>query len=186
LSIYRSDAEDKIVAVDDNHAQLVEALVTSHKPRRILELGFGAGGSCRAIQRGLAYNAIPYEFDLVDCWYDFNGNPPPEIQKDTYRGINVITATEESFVFSCKKKYDFIFSDADHFRTQEWFVHVYEKILNRNGIIIYHDVTNTRLFPNLLQIYEDVIRNGYHYMLFDRRSRKDEACERGLLVIFKH
>lgn len=186
MSVYKTEAIDKIVAIDNNHAQLVEALVTSHKPRKVLELGFGAGGSCRAIQRGLAYNGAPYEFDLVDCWYDFNGHPPPEIQKDLYKGINVITSTEVDFVNSCSKKYDFIFSDADHFRTQEWFVHVYENILNRNGILIYHDVTNTRLFPNLLQIYEDTIRNGYHYMLFDRRSRSDEACERGLLVIFKH
>jgi predicted O-methyltransferase YrrM len=82
-------------------------------------------------------------------------------------------------------RFDFIMSDADHFRTQEWFAHVYANLLNSGGILIYHDVTNPQ-FPNLMRIYEDCVRNGHHHVLLNANSRKEERCDRGLLVIFKH
>jgi hypothetical protein len=77
-------------------------------------------------------------------------------------------------------------SDADHWNTQNWFDLVYSKILSRGGILLYHDVTNLALFPNLLQIFEDALRNSYHYVLFNRNSRPGERCDRGLLAVFKH
>jgi predicted O-methyltransferase YrrM len=174
-----------MTAIDQNHANLVTSLVTCQKPLRILELGFGTGATTRAIIRGLAYNTLPVSFEVVDDWTDFGGKPSPETEKPDLKGVTFVTSTEEAFVKGCEQRYDFIFSDADHFRTQEWFGHVYDDLLNAGGILIYHDVTNTQLFPNLLQIYGEVNRKGYHHALFNKRSRPDEACERGLLVIFK-
>jgi len=59
-------------------------------------------------------------------------------------------------------------------------------MLSPEGILIYHDVTNSKVFPNLLQIYNETIRNNYHHMLFNYNSKEEERCDRGLLVIFKH
>lgn len=177
---------DKIVAIDTNHAHLITGLIASRKPKSILELGFGAGESCRAILKGLNYNGRGFEFTLVDNWLDFNGNPPEEIKKDEYSKINFVTSGEKEYIFSDKNSYDFIFSDADHLKTQDWFEYVYEKLLNPEGILVYHDVTNAKIFPNLLRIYSDCIRNNFHHVLFNYNSRGDEQCDRGLLLIFKH
>ena len=48
------------------------------------------------------------------------------------------------------------------------------------------DVTNSKLFPNLLRIYSDTAKNKIDHMLFNYNSLKTECCDRGLLVIFKH
>lgn len=186
MSVYANSAIDKVVAIDDAHASLVTSLVACRKPVSVLELGFGAGQSCRSILRGLNFNERPFHFDLVDSWYDFNGQPPAEIAKPEYGAVKFTTSDERDFVFSCQRKYDFIFSDADHFQTQNWFVEVYENLLEREGILIYHDVTNSQLFPNLLRIYTDTVRFNFHHMMFNYNSRKDERCDRGMLVIFKH
>lgn len=186
MSVYANPAMDKIVAIDEAHASLVTSLVACRKPRTVLELGFGAGQSCRSILNGLAFNGRAYSFDLVDNWYDFNGQPPDEIKRPEYASVKFTTQGENEFVFSCKRRFEFIFSDADHQHTQEWFDHVYENMLDREGILIYHDVTNSQLFPNLLRIYADAVRRDLHHMLFNYNSRPDERCDRGMLVLFKH
>lgn len=186
MSVYANEQVDKIVAIDEAHAALVQALVLSRKPRSVLELGFGAGASCRAILKGLRYNTSPASFHVVDNWIDHKGVPPEEIKKPEYDGVRFVNSGEHEYVSTCDKTFQFIFSDADHLRTQEWFELVYDKLLEPEGILVYHDVSNARLFPNLLRIYSDSIRRNYHHMLFNYNSRPDERCDRGLLVIFKH
>lgn len=186
MSVYESEKIDKMIAVDVSHAYMLTALVAARKPQKILELGFGAGASCRAILEGLNFNIQPYSFTLADNWLDFGGVPPSETSEEQYKNINFITSAEKEFVFECIEKFDFIFSDADHQHTQEWFEHVYNNLLRKEGILIYHDVTCTQFFPNLMQIYADVVRKDIHHMLFNYNSRPDERCDRGLLVIFKH
>lgn len=186
MSVYGSDEIDKIVAIDHCHQYLVTALVSARKPRNILELGFGAGASCRAILQGLNFNSCDFSFKLVDCWLDFNGVPPDEIRKSEYDSVSFVTSGEFEYVHSCQEKYDFIFSDADHINTQNWFEYVYNNLLNEEGILVYHDVTNSDMFPNLLNIYKCCIKLNLHHMLFNYSSRADEKCGRGLLVIFKH
>ena len=186
MSVYANEQQDKFVAIDEAHAALVRALVQSRKPRSVLELGFGAGASCRAILEGLRFNAAPASFTVVDNWFDWKGQPPEEIKKPEYNGVQFITSGEYEYVSACDRKYQFIFSDADHFRTQDWFELVYDKLLEPEGILIYHDVSNPKYFPNLLRLYSDSVRRNYHHMLFNYNSRRDEACDRGLLVIFKH
>jgi predicted O-methyltransferase YrrM len=184
LSSYPNAACEQLVKIDDNHARFVEALVMSAKPRRLLEFGFGAGEATRAIQAGLAYNNQAHEYVVVDNWLDFGDERPSVTRGEAFGGITFITSAEYDFVRDCNV--DFILSDADHQNTQLWFDQVYTRLLAPGGVLIYHDVTNTRDFPNLLHIHEQVIRNDHHHVLLNRNSRRGERCDRGLLVIFKH
>ncbi len=182
---YPTQAINDLVKIDANHANLVRSLVMCAKPKRILELGFGSGESTRFILAGLLYNAMPFEYVLADNWLDFGGVQPELTRAKEFAAVKFVTSDEEAFVHGEHGRFDFIMSDADHFRTQEWFAHVYAKLLNSGGILIYHDVTNPQ-FPNLMRIYEDCVRNGYHHVLLNANSRREERCDRGMLVIFKH
>ena len=182
---YPTQAINDLVKIDANHANLVRALVMCAKPARILELGFGSGESTRFILAGLNYNEKPFEYVLADNWMDFGGVQPQLTRTPEFSAIKFVTSDEEEFVKGDHGTFDFIMSDADHFRTQLWFEHVYQNLLNRGGILIYHDVTNPQ-FPNLLRVYTDCIRNGYDHAMFNGSSRREERCGRGLLAIFKH
>ena len=186
MSVYASEQIDKIVAIDEAHAQLLTSLVMARKPNAVLEFGFGTGESCWAILRALRFNATPFRYELVDSWSDWSGSPPAEIQKPEYAEVQFITSGEQEYVAACSTKYQFIFSDADHRNTQRWFDYVYDNILDNEGILIYHDVTNSNMFPNLLSIYTDTVHKDYHHMLFNYNSRGEERCDRGMLIIFKH
>jgi predicted O-methyltransferase YrrM len=186
MSVYADAAIDRLVKIDDNHAEFVRALVVCNKPRRVLEFGFGAGEATRAILGGLAYNRQAFEYTLVDNWLDFGGVPPPPAGALVAQGVNLVTSSERDFVQTCQTSFDFVFSDADHHHAQEWCDQVYGRMVARGGVLIYHDVTNSAGFPNLLRIYRDVLANGYHHVLFNRNSTPEERCDRGLLVIFKH
>jgi predicted O-methyltransferase YrrM len=186
MSVYEDEAIDRLVKIDHNHAEFVRTLVACHKPRRVLEFGFGAGEATRAILGGLAYNRQAFEYTLVDNWLDFGGAPPAAAGALAAQGVKVVTSSERDFVQACKASYDFVFSDADHHHTQEWFDQVYGRMVARGGVLIYHDVTNSAGFPNLLRVYEDVLVNGYRHVLFNRNSAAGERCDRGLLVIFKY
>jgi len=189
MPVYSDPAIDEIVKIDANHAEFVRSLVTCAKPHRVLELGFGAGESTRAILSGLRYNMQAFDYTVVDNWFDFQGIIPEATNSPEYAEIRFITSAEHEFVDMFlqggMQRYDFIFSDADHCNTQLWFHQVYEHMLAPGGILLYHDVTNTESFPNLMQIYEAVVRNNYRHLLFNRNSRQDERCDRGLLAIFK-
>jgi predicted O-methyltransferase YrrM len=185
VSVYGNALIDGLVKIDTNHAELVRALVMCHKPRRVLELGFGAGEATNAMLSGLDYNGQEFDYTVVDSWLDFNGVPPAAIQAPRYQRINFVTSSEKDFVLSCKDSYQFVFSDADHHHTHEWFDVVYERVVSPGGILVYHDVTNTADFPNLLEIYQGAVRNGYNHILLQKSSLPAERCGRGLLVIFK-
>jgi predicted O-methyltransferase YrrM len=186
MSNYGNPAIDRLVKIDDNHALFLQSLVMCKKPRHVLELGFGAGEATRAILAGLTYNSQDYRYTVVDNWLDFHGQQPATTAGEMYRGANFVTSSELDFVAQCTQTYDFIMSDADHFNTQNWFEIVYERMVARGGVLVYHDVTNTAGFPNLLRIYQDTIRKNYHHVLLNQNSVAGERCDRGMLVIFKH
>ena len=186
MSVYGDQNVDDLVKIDQNHGYFLQALVMCGKPRRILELGFGAGEATRSILAGLRYNQQPQDYTIVDNWSDFGGIQPEATTDPQYRGISFVTSNELDFVRGCTASYDFIFSDADHRNTQDWFELVYTRLLSRGGILLYHDVTNATMFPNLLRLFEETIRNNYHYVLFNQNSRPGERCDRGLLAVFKH
>lgn len=180
--------QDEGVKIDVAHAELLKGLIMSHKPTTILELGVGGGQGTDAMLEGLEYNQQEFDYTLVDNWNDFGFKEPPEVSAKYGDKINIVTSGEQEFVFGCNKKYDFIMSDADHHRTDQWFEYVYLNLLNDNGILIYHDVNlvDQDAFHNLVNIYKSCQEHNIHHMLFNRNSRDGERCQRGLLVIFKH
>lgn len=184
--------QDEAVKIDWAHAGLIEGLVLASKPKKILELGVGGGRSLESILSGLEYNDQPYDYTLVDNWGDWGGVMPTEVTELYSNKVQIIiTSNEQDFVFSCKDKFDFIMSDADHNRADQWFEYVYENLLNDNGILIYHDVNMDDNWPfgnffNLRKIYETVKAKKISHRLFNVSSLPEEQCERGLLVIFKN
>lgn len=174
---------NQMVAIDDNHCQLITSLIRSHKSRVLLELGYGSGRSTKAILEGVNFNSVHVHYDVVDNWVDNKGQPwaHPESLSPMIKFHN---ATEKDYVFGCGHKYDFILSDADHFGANKWFDRVYNDLLLPNGILIYHDVT-TGFFVNLHDIYTACVNYKIPHMLFSKNTLKSERCDRGLLVIFK-
>jgi predicted O-methyltransferase YrrM len=178
---------DPIVKIDACHAALIGTLVRTHKPARILELGIGGGTSTNQILEAIAYNQYQPSYTLVDNWVDWGGVMPPEVEQRYGNSVELVTSDEKAFVASCEEQYDFIFSDADHRHANEWFGRVYDRLLAREGILIYHDINLYESdFPNLREIYHAVLDRQIHHVLLNKNSRDDERCDRGLLVIFKH
>jgi len=181
--------QDERVKVDIAHAELVGALVKSLKPENILEFGIGGGRTTDEIISAINYNKNNPRYTLVDNWLDFGFKIPKEVL-DKYSGkINIISANERDFVFSTQDKFDFIFSDADHNSTDQWFEYVYDNLLNDQGVLIYHDINIfpelNQEFPNLVSILEKAKTRNLKYRLFNKSSLAEERCYRGLLVIFK-
>ncbi len=173
--------------IDQAHAKLIYGLVVANKPQRILEFGLGGGASTEAILEGISYNANHPHYTLVDNWMDFGGQIPGEILaylKTT--PIHTVTSDEKSFVFDTPHTYDFIMSDADHGSTQQWFEYVYDQLLNPGGILIYHDINIVEeVGVQLREIYFQARKRNLPYHLFNKNSRSEERCQRGLFVLFK-
>ena len=175
------------VKVDKAHALTISGVVYSQKPQRVLELGLGGGESTDAILAALKFNEQPYEYTLVDNWVDHDYKMPEGVLETYGRDINVVTSGEKEFIYSTRKTYDFIFSDADHYHTNEWFDYVYDNLLEKEGILMYHDINFfENCLLNLREIFYTCQRRGLHYKLFNKNSLPDERCHRGLLMIFKH
>ena len=178
-----------LVKIDVAHANLLNGLVQSNKPRTVLEIGLGGGQATDAILSGLEYNQQSYQYDIVDCWLDWGGVMPPGVTEKYASRCNIITAFEKDYVFGTDKTYDFIMSDGDHHNAEKWFEHVFDKLLNPGGILIYHDINvfnEPDSFPNLVEIYEKCKKYNLSHHLFNANSLEDERCQRGLLIIFKH
>jgi predicted O-methyltransferase YrrM len=112
---------------------------------------------------------------------------PSDVMEKYGSLCKIVTSAEKDFVFSTQEKYDFIMSDGDHDNTDKWFEHVYDNLLLDNGILVYHDVNMfENSFVNLRQIYERTKARNLSHHLFNKNSLKNERCQRGLLIIFKH
>lgn len=189
-----------MVAIDVAHARLIEGLVMSFKPTNILELGYGGGRSHNAICVGARFNQNSPKYTLVDNWMDWNYAQPEDVHKsvirhqlnhktgdsdrNTFSHFAVVTKDERDFVIQSRAfagfaEYDFIMSDADHQHSHEWAAYVYNELLASPGILIYHDVDGS--YPGL----GELPAKFQNSVVFNRSTREDEECKRGLLVIFK-
>jgi hypothetical protein len=193
-----------MVGIDVAHAKLIEGLIVSFKPQNILEFGYGDGRSHNAICQGVKYNQNKPHYTLVDNWLDWNYQQPEEVHKsvvrhqlnhktgdaksNTFESLSVVTSDERSFVNNWSPNYsaqfDFIMSDADHQHSHEWAHYVYDKLLKSPGILIYHDVDGSYEGLGKLPVWFEHMP-GNDSMVFNRSTREDEECKRGLLVIFK-
>jgi predicted O-methyltransferase YrrM len=173
------------VRIDDCHIDLIYGLAVSQKPNSILELGWGSGRSAKAIIKAIKYNGNYPRYTIVDNWMDFNGKIPKEAAEIHEREALIITSEEESFIRGCKFSYDFILSDADHCWSHLWFEQTFDNVLRSGGIMVCHDIMNRDGYPRLYDIVVNCQNRGIRHAIFDKNSRNDERCERGLLVIFK-
>lgn len=188
--------------IDVAHAHLIDGLVRAFKPTRILELGWGGGRSHNAIMTAAAFNDNQPEYTLVDNWSQ-EGQQPPDVQasvqlhtmnhitktraKNTLSHFGVVTSSEQDFIRILlqqnKATFEFIMSDADHEHTHQWCADVYHKLLTSPGILIYHDISTG--YENLKTIKPVLQSVGGLCMEFNRKTREDEECQRGLLVVYK-
>jgi len=170
-------------AIDEVHRKLIKALVMCHKPARILEFGYGMGAVTSAIIDAVAFNEMTADYTIVDNWVDFGGKMP-WTAKLVLNKVKFCEEDESNFVRSTKETYDFIVCDADHQKTHENWKLIFVNLLAEGGIVVFHDVCNDA-FPNLRMIVGECMAAGCRYVLFNKNSKPDERCERGLLVIFK-
>jgi predicted O-methyltransferase YrrM len=184
-TIYATPQHDALVSMDAAHAMLLAGLVAAQKPRRVLEMGFGAGTSFRSILQAADVFKLDAEFTIVDNWFDHSGVRPVGTFAPPYNRALIVTQAEGEFVASCTDQYDFIVSDADHHHSHLWFDEVYDRMLAPGGILVNHDVCNLAMFPNLARNVARCQERGLMHMVFDRNSLPHERCDRGLLVIWK-
>ncbi|SRR5258708_2257494 len=182
LGLYDSPAqkdlrEANMIAIDDAHCDLIYGLVRAFKPHSVLEFGYGTGKSALAIHRACTANDQPFRQVIVDNWVDWGGSPPSDLLRNF-----VTTADEEDFVRTTDQKFDFILCDADHQKTDKYWRRIYFHLLNRSGIVLFHDVTNPD-YPNLQAIVDESVQ--LNQALFNMNSQPNERCDRGLLALFK-
>jgi predicted O-methyltransferase YrrM len=174
-----------MTAIDEAHCKLIYGLVVSQKPTSVLELGFGEGVSGAHISEALAFNDLPFDYTIVDNWYDWGGIMPDNLRQ--IYGAHIVQSDEGAFIGKAVErgaKWDFVLSDADHHNCEQWFWKLYTQLLNDGGIVALHDITNPG-FPNLESILVMVRSLNYRHALFNKSSRREEECSRGLLIVFK-
>lgn len=173
------------IKIDRNHLELIYGLVVSAKPKRLLEFGMGCAAATDRILDAIKYNEGHDCYTVVDNWIDFGGKAPREAVERYAKRLNLVTRDEGDFIrLHIGLGYDFILSDADHFKSEKYMEDCYMKLLNHNGILIYHDVCGPE-FPNLHQIIKNAEQWNLRHAVFNKNSRSDEHCDRGLIVIFK-
>lgn len=170
-------------AIDKAHLYLIQGLLASSKPKRILELGVGTGNVSQIVLQANIYNDIQAELTCVDNWQDWKGEVPKIAVELIKLGAKIVTQAEKQFVEeNASEKYDFIISDGAHGGSHQWCGTLYD-MLNPKGILVAHDVTNKN-FPNLRKYITEAESRGYANLVFETSSRNDERCERGLLVAY--
>lgn len=167
-------------AMDPAHISLIYGLILASKPSRILELGVGTGACTRAILESLAYNSHGH-LTAVDNWLDWGGRRPTLADELAQCGVAIIETDESAFLSRCRSdSYDFLVSDADHFSGD---VANQLRILTRGGVALFHDTNAAHDFPALQEVL--VAAQSMTHCHFVRKSRPDEQCDRGLLMIIK-
>lgn len=175
--------DDTHIKIDEAHSRLINSLVCSQKPTRILEFGFGSGSVTDAILEALKFNGSPSFYTVVDNWADWGGKMPWTARLFENK-VAFCNGDESAFVRKVVAEYDFIVCDADHQKTHENWQLIFDNLLAQGGIVVFHDVTNGE-FPNLEMILTEVRNCACMHVLFNKNSRTDERCDRGLLVVFK-
>ncbi|MEX0677857.1 MAG: class I SAM-dependent methyltransferase [Pirellulales bacterium] len=169
-------------AVDVAHNLFLIGCLVARKPRHVLEMGMGTGFVTGSVIQALGFNGVG-ELTCVDNWHDWGGREPDGTQQIRAAGVRVVAPMdEERFLRSAPADaYDFVISDADHFRSHAW-VDQYLRITAHDGFLFFHD-TNNDLFPNLRAIVDRVGELNLPHYHFIESTRPDERCSRGWLFV---
>jgi len=170
LSSYKTDSS----SVDFCHNLLIFSTVLSHKPKNILEVGYGSGFVTTSLVEAIKINNVG-NLTLVDNWRDWNYEMPKFI-KNIDKNIKLVTSDEKSYISSCKNdEYDLIIQDASHKNFSSNFEN-YKRITKNKGIIFFHD--SSMFDVNLL--------GNHSFVNFAKSSIEGERCERGLLMFINN
>ncbi|HVX15399.1 MAG TPA: class I SAM-dependent methyltransferase [Pirellulales bacterium] len=170
------------VAIDLAHNVFLVGSVLARKPARVLELGVGSGYVTRSLLHALRYNRKG-TLTSVDNWFDWNGAEPPFAAALRAAGATIVTSGEEEFVrLAPDDAYDFLVSDADHFRSAGW-LDQHLRIVEAGGFLFFHDTNQPRMFPGLATIEGQVRERGLQHFHFKESSRPEERCQRGWLFV---
>jgi predicted O-methyltransferase YrrM len=169
-------------ALDVAHNLFLIGALVARKPRRVLEMGIGTGYLTGSLIHALRFNGVG-ELTCADNWCDWGGREPEGVDQIRAAGVKVVAPVdEESFLRSTgADAYDFVISDADHFRSHNW-VDEYLRVTEHNGFIFFHD-TNSDTFPNLHTIVDRTAALNLPHYHFTESSRLDERCSRGWLFV---
>ena len=75
---------------------------------------------------------------------------------------------------------DFLISDADHLKSQNW-LDQHMRVVQNDGFMFFHDTNQPRVFPGLATIEDQLKSRGLFCLHFRENSRPDERCDRGWL-----
>ena len=171
-----------VVAIDAAHNLFLVGAVASRKPENVLELGIGSGLVTNSLLHALRFNRKG-RLTSVDNWCDWNGVEPGFVAPLREAGVNVVVAGEEEFVRSAPTDaYDFLVSDADHFRSAGW-LDQHLRIVRHDGFLFFHDTNQPRVFPGLATIVGQIEHRCLPHFHFKESSRPDERCQRGWLYV---
>ena len=171
---------NNIVALDRAHNLFLVGAVLSKKPNDVLELGIGTGYVTASLIHALSYNRKG-RLTSVDNWFDWGGKEPPGVDNLRKAGVNVVSMGEGEFVRQAPTDgWDFMVSDADHHRSQEW-IDEHLRIVRDGGFMFFHDTNQPGVFPGLATIEGKLKERGIFTLHFKENSRQDEHCNRGWL-----
>ena len=124
--------ENQVPILNWNAAELLEMLVRNSKPKRVLEIGMAIGYSSIRIARQLKKKSILHaiekskvNIELAAAYID---------RAELTDKIQIMEGDALAIMPEMKKKYDFIFLDADK-QDYEKLFHYSLKLLKKNGII---------------------------------------------------
>jgi predicted O-methyltransferase YrrM len=170
------------VAIDLAHNVFLVGAVLARKPENVLELGIGSGYVTNSLLHAIRFNRKG-RLTSVDNWCDWKGAQPAFVPPLRAAGVNIVVAGEEEFVRAAPDDaYDFLVSDADHFRSGGW-LDQHLRIVQHDGFLFFHDTNQPRMFPGLATIEGQIQSRGLCHFHFKESSRPEERCQRGWLFV---
>lgn len=171
-----------LVALDLAHNVFLVGAVLARKPERILELGVGSAYLTNSLMNAIAYNRKGC-LTSVDNWCDWGGNEPAFASGLRDAGVNLVVSGEEEFVRAASDDaFDFLVSDADHFRSASW-LDQHLRIVQHDGFLFFHDTNQADMFPGLATLESQIRDRGLPHFHFKESSRPEERCQRGWLFV---
>jgi predicted O-methyltransferase YrrM len=168
------------IAIDQCHIDYIHGVVRALKPTNILEIGLGTGATASALLDAITRNERGH-LTVVDNWYDF-GWSRPALQSLSQANLDIVTAEESVFIGNAAPVYDLIVMDADLATAHTRWENVV-RLLRPGGCAFFHDVTYGDR-PHMRHIYEES-KTKYAVQLFNTSTTADEACDRGLLTVWR-
>ncbi len=148
------------------------SLLKKRRPKAVLEIGTERGGSFFAFSRMAADDAVLVSIDLDNrrAWkHEFIESLALGSQSAFALGCDSHSAETVKLVENALhgkglEKFDFIFLDGDHtYKGVKKDFHMYSKMLNKNGIIAFHDITMNHPKANKCEVgkFWNEIKRGY-------------------------